>query len=440
MASFRLAVLGTLFTTLGAVLVFALIYAAIERAARAEFTPIIGTERADLLADTAQDQISLAAEISRTILLTPHTFYALSGPDGGRLAGNIVMPPDAQAWMEITGFDGFPLPPHVLQIDGIATPLPGGATLFIAEDATAFAELNTRIAYLFAFIFGGAITLGLLAALLIAAYSLKRVTAISQASQQILAGDLSRRINAYGIDDELDYLTEDLNEMLAAMQGLVEGARQVTSDIAHDLRTPLTRLRDHLETGRRSAGPGMDDVFSSALQKLDRIFGIFDALLRIAEIEAGALRGSFAVVDVSALCHSLADSYEAVAEDAGQKLHTSIEAGLTLTGDAALLTQMLVNLIENAIRHCPAGLPLHLRAFTQAQALVIEMADAGPGIPAVDRDRVFQRFVRLDTARQTPGNGLGLALVKAVAGAHGGAVQLADNHPGLVVRLIFQKG
>ena len=194
-------------------------------------------------------------------------------------------------------------------IDGIGTRLPGGETLFIGEDASAFVALNSDIAYLFAGIFGFTIALGLLAALLIAYYSLKRVSAISQASQEIMAGDLSRRIKLYGTDDELDFLTADLNEMLTAMQQLVENARQVTSDIAHDLRSPLTRLQSQLEAARRAAAasalppPSAELVLTAALRRLDDVFGIFNALLQIAEVEAGVARGQFSLIDLSALCN-----------------------------------------------------------------------------------------------------------------------------------------
>jgi signal transduction histidine kinase len=440
MASFRLAVLGTLFSTLGAVVVFALIYAATARAEQAEFTPIIASERADLVSDAAQDGVTLPVEIARAIAESPHSFYALADAAGRPLAGNIAMPPDALDWQTLTRWDGFPLPSGVLQIDGMGGHLPGGETLFIGEDASAFAALNTHIAYLFGGIFGFTIALGLLASLLIAYYSLQRVTAISQTSHEIMAGDLTRRVKLYGIDDELDFLTADLNEMLGSMQELVETARQVTSDIAHDLRSPLTRLRDHLELSRRAtAEPAASEAFAAALARLDEIFRIFDAVLRIAEVEAGAVRGHFAPVDLSRLCRGMAETFAPVAEDKGQILTTDIEGGLVAPGDSALLTQMLVNVLENAIHHCPPRVPLRLRLFRQAGEIVIEMADRGPGIPEPDRERVFSRFVRLESARQSAGNGLGLPLVKAVAALHGGQVSLLDNRPGLILRISWPR-
>ncbi len=168
---------------------------------------------------------------------------------------------------------------------------------------------------------------------------------------------------------------------------------------------------------------------------MDEIFGIFDAVLRIAEVEAGAVRGRFSAVDYSALCRSMAETFAPVAEDRGQILTADIETSLIAPGDAALITQMLVNVIENAIHHCPPRVPLRLRLFRRGGEVVIEMADRGPGINEADRERVFKRFVRLESARQSAGNGLGLPLVKAVAALHGGQVSLLDNRPGLLLQI-----
>ena len=173
--------------------------------------------------------------------------------------------------------------------------------------------------------------------------------------------------------------------------------------------------------------------------RLDDIIGIFSALLRIAEIEAGAVRGNFVETDISALCRSLVDSYGFVAEDAGQVLTTDIDDGILMTGDIELITQMLVNVLENAIRHCPPDVEICLRAKRVDNVLTIELADRGPGIAESERERVFRRFIRLEDARQTKGNGLGLSLVKAIVLLHNGIVSLHDNNPGLTVRMVFQK-
>ncbi|MDE8344558.1 MAG: HAMP domain-containing sensor histidine kinase [Acidocella sp.] len=441
MASFRLAVLGMLFTTLGAGIAFILIYVATFHAARSLFEPIINTTRDDLLTRSEQERIPLSQALAEEMRSNRHSYFALTDADGIPLGGNIAMPPDPLEWQTLTKWDHYPLPPHVHEIDGVATLLGNSDVLFIGENATAFVRLNERIAYLFAGIFSFTIALGLLAASLIAFYSLKRVTAISQTAQDIMAGDLSQRIRLYGVDDELDFLTTDLNEMLTTMEILVENTQQVTNDIAHDLRSPLSKLRDQLAGARRvyvETGGDVQEVehvFSEAIQRLDDIFKIFDALLRIAEIEAGAVRGLFLVFDVSALCRSLIDSYEAVAEDEAQVLVGDLADDVQMSGDKALIAQMLVNVIENAIRYSPPGTLLQLSLEKAERHIIITMSDGGPGIPVREHERVFQRFVRLDTDRGRKGNGLGLPMVKAITGLHEGNIRLLDNHPGLVVQI-----
>lgn len=443
MASFRLAIFGMLFSSLGAVIIFGLIYAATFQAAQDEFSPIVASARADLLNDAATDHLPLTAEIASAIQQSHHTYFALTDPTGMEIAGNIPMPPDTLAWQALTTWDDYDLPPGVLELEGIGHQMKDGSILFVAEDASAFIRLNRHIAYLFIGIFGFTILIGLLAATLVAYYSLARVEAIRQASRTIMAGDLSGRIKLYGIDDELDYLTVELNEMIAKIQTLVENAQQVTSDIAHDLRSPLAKLADHLQVSRRVVRnnyPGderLDELFTDTARRVDGIVSIFDAVLRIAEIEAGAVRGMFSTCDVSKLCRSLSESYESVAEDFGHILQWNIEDGLKISGDQALMTQMIVNVLENAIRHCPAGTRLRLQAFRTQGAIVVEMGDSGPGIPEAERERVFRRFVRLDAVRHQQGNGLGLSMVRAVAHLHEGKVVLRDNNPGLVVQIFL---
>lgn len=443
MASFRLAVLGTLFSTIGAIVVFALIYGAIFYATKAEFGPIIDSERAELFADMAANHLSLKEAVEQDLQSAPENFYALTDARGNFLAGNIELPPDPLEWQSLNRWNLQTLPAGVSQIDGIGQRLPDGGILFIGENASAFAALDTRIAYVFAGVFGVTIGLGLLVSLLIANYSLRRVSAISDTSRSIVEGDLAGRIKLYGNDDELDFLTNDLNKMIEAMQSMVENVRQVTSDIAHDLRSPLTRLREKLEGASRKASVAdidrhsSEEIFKAALSQIDQILVIFNGLLRIGEIEAGAAQGGFSLVNISALCHHLIDTYEIVAEDNGQTITGQIEDGLWAHADIELLTQMIVNLLENAIRHCPPCTAINVRAVRTDKLLTLSVADDGPGIPEADRERVFKRFVRLDKARQSQGNGLGLALVKAIVVMHRGDIVVGDNQPGLIMRIML---
>jgi signal transduction histidine kinase len=223
------------------------------------------------------------------------------------------------------------------------------------------------------------------------------------------------------------------------VQALMESLRHVSNDIAHDLRTPLGRLRQRLEDARLRARSLEDyeTAVDRAIADTDAILATFSALLRIAQIESGTRKASFSAVDLSGVFRSIADAYGAVAEDRGQILTAAVTPGVDVRGDRELLMQMLANLVENAIRHTPEGARIGIGLERGADGPVGIVSDTGPGIPPEARDKVFQRFYRLDRSRSTAGNGLGLSLVAAVAETHGIAITLADNQPGLEVRLRF---
>jgi signal transduction histidine kinase len=252
----------------------------------------------------------------------------------------------------------------------------------------------------------------------------------------VAAGDLARRLPRAGRDDEFDSLSARINAMLDRLAEVMATLRAVTDDIAHDLRTPLTRLRQRLDDLRRAPPGGMEAMIGAAEAECDAMLELFAALLRIAQVEAGAQRSAFATFDLSAVAEAVAEVYAPAAEERGQSLAAAIAPGLAAHGDRALVTQLLANLVENAVRHGRAGghvtLSLAASGGGGAEAVV---ADDGPGIPEAERERVFRRFHRLDAARATPGAGLGLALVRAVAALHGMTVTLADAAPGLRVRV-----
>ncbi|MBX9701442.1 MAG: HAMP domain-containing histidine kinase, partial [Acetobacteraceae bacterium] len=271
----------------------------------------------------------------------------------------------------------------------------------------------------------------------------RRAAAMGAALEGVQEGDLGRRLPVTGGSDEFDRLAARINATLDRLQAAMATLRQVTDDIAHDLRTPLSRLRQRLEGAARGVGPA--DAWraeaETAIAECDAILDLFAALLRIAQVESGAgLRAGFAPFDLSALLESVAEAYAPAAEERGQALAADIPPGIGATGDRTLVAQMLANLVENAVRHGRAGgrvgLALRPPAAAGAGAMVV-IQDDGPGIPAAERDRVFRRFVRLDAARATPGSGLGLALVRAVAELHGAEVALEDAGPGLRAVLRF---
>ena len=252
-------------------------------------------------------------------------------------------------------------------------------------------------------------------------------------TRRIMEGDLGQRVPTRGTGDEFDRLASNTNDMLDRIQLLMEGLRQVSNDIAHDLRTPLTHLRQRLEATR--TGPRIVEAYETAVDAasadVDTILRIFASLLRIAQVEAGTRRSGFTDLDLSEVFAAIAEAYGPVAEDAGQVLMAEIAPGLRTRGDRDLLTQMLANLVENAIRHAGTGARINVSLRCDGSGLRGSVSDTGPGIPDAQRDRVFGRFVRLDAFRPGEGHGLGLALVKAVADLHGIIIEFADNGPGL---------
>lgn len=281
--------------------------------------------------------------------------------------------------------------------------------------------------------------LALAGGILMSARVHRRVEAINRTSREIIAGDLSRRIPTRGANDDYDQLAANLNAMLDRIVALMEGLRQVSNDIAHDLRTPLTRLRNRLEATRSKAltVETYADVVEQAIEEIDAVLATFGALLRIAQIEAGTRRVGFSEVDLADILRFLVEVYEVVAEEAGQLLVSTIAEPALVQGDRDLLLQMFSNVLENALRHTPRGTRIDLCLTAGPSGFAVSIADNGPGIPTEFHDKVFQRFYRLDGSRSTPGNGLGLSLVAAIASLHGLRIRLADNQPGLKIIIEF---
>jgi signal transduction histidine kinase len=220
---------------------------------------------------------------------------------------------------------------------------------------------------------------------------------------------------------------------------LMEALRQVTNDIAHDLRTPLGRLRQQLEEAHRTARDvsDYDRAVENAMVEVDSILTTFAALLRIAQVESGTRRSGFRRIDLSSIANAVCQAFTPAAEDTGKTLGTNIADGLAVEGDRDLLTQMLANLVENAISHTPPGTLIMVSLTQEDSCPVIGVTDTGPGVPAEERTRIFERFYRSERSRTTPGSGLGLSLVAAIADLHGISLSPKDNHPGFKVTLRF---
>lgn len=268
-----------------------------------------------------------------------------------------------------------------------------------------------------------------------------RIDAFASTLAAVAEGKIAARVPLSGSGDDIDHVAEQVNRTLDHLQRLIENVNQSSSDIAHDLKKPISRLRQRLDMARLSASTVGDfrAAVSDTLGDLDSMTATFDALLRITQIEAGARRARFASLDLGAVLDDVADVYAAVAEDAGQHLEGPAARWKPafIKGDRDLLVQLFANLIENAIRHCPKGARIALILHDRPDGFRAEVRDNGPGIPAHERENVFRRLYRLERARSTPGSGLGLTLAAAIAELHDAKIELANGEPGLRVTITF---
>ncbi len=388
----------------------------------------------------------LVRAINRRVadLRPPRRYYLLQDAAGQRIAGNLfpMQPVAGTEKLPISALfpnrgsgreeleDIYPVVVH-------GSFLKDGEYLLVGENH--YRAEKAKEAIIRAFGWGVAIMFLLAAAggLALVSGFLRRIEVVNRTTRSIMDGDLSRRVPTRSGGDEMDRLGDNLNAMLDRNQLLMESLKQVSDDIAHDLRTPLSRLRHRLEAVRGKTEADWQQVIEQSIAELDAILETFSALLRIGQIESGARRAAFTEVDLQRIVSSVADAYAAVAEDRGQQLEFSAAALPVIHGDRELLTQMVANLIENSISHCPAGARIGVTLQQEEGRPVLCVADSGPGIPAAERDKVLRRFYRLESSRTTPGSGLGLALVKAVAELHDADVELSDNGPGLRVAIRF---
>ena len=279
--------------------------------------------------------------------------------------------------------------------------------------------------------FLGACLLGFGCAVILGGYLKRRLRSISRSAEAIIGGDIRERMPVSPRRDEFDQVALTLNRMLDRVEGLLDNLRQVSSDIAHDLRTPLSRLRTRLEQGALETPGVADGILEDAIRQVDEVLSLFAAILRIAEVEGGETRRFFAPLDLSALVTELAESFAPSLEDHGRTLLWSIENEIQLEGDRELLAQAIINLLENAQRHTPAESIIRLTLVSAGGFACVQILDNGGGVPKADLGRITKRFARLESARNTEGYGLGLSLVSAVAKLHGGRLVLKNAEPGL---------
>jgi signal transduction histidine kinase len=389
--------------------------------------------------------VGLHRAIQRRTGAKPHAtgIYLLTDPLGRPLAGNIETWPaaarDENGFLHLsiairTGEDEVDLRTALARTFVVD----GGYRLLVGRDIEDRLRIQQLIERTMLWGIGLTLLLGLAGGLAMSRPLLRRIDAINRTTRAIIEGDLGRRIEERGSSDELDVLTRNLNAMLARIEELVGAMRQVSDNVAHDLRTPLTRLHNRIEVALMGElGEARSrELLEATLKDADQLLGTFNALLDIAKAESGVAREAFEEVDLGELARDMAELYQPLAEDKGVRFRQEGAGSVRLRAHRHLAAQAIANLLDNAVKYTPRGGLIAL-ALDEGPPVTVTVADTGPGIPPDQREAVLERFVRLDAHRSTPGNGLGLSLVHAVARLHDAGLELADNRPGLRVRLSF---
>ena len=372
------------------------------------------------------------------------SLYLVTTPSGEGLAGNVgSLEPgvlDRPGWLE-TNYHRLESPEgteHRALVRVVQ--LPGGFHLLVGRDLEERERLFAIVVNAGQWSLALVIVLGLIGGFFVSRRVLSRIDAMTGTAQTIMAGDLSGRLPVAGTGDELDRLADNVNAMLERIEALMRGLKEVSDNIAHDLKTPLTRLRNRCEQALRSATgeTSYRAALESTIAESDDLIRTFDALLMIARAESGQARDNMTEFDASEIARDVGDLYEPVADEKGIALKIDAPAAAPVRGNRELVSQALANLIDNAIKYAgPSGkvngVPAEIvvKAGNDGERITLSVADRGPGIPDADRGRVVERFVRLEESRSEPGSGLGLSLASAVARLHGGELKLEDNHPGL---------
>ncbi|HUD24701.1 MAG TPA: HAMP domain-containing sensor histidine kinase [Burkholderiaceae bacterium] len=366
--------------------------------------------------------------------------FLVVSPSGQRVVGNLTAVPEGARPLGqvVTG--------EVVRggkrVSGrlIARQLPDGGFLYVGRDLSEQRSVRDLVVRALAAGAGASLVVLAAGALLFRHQIEKRIGRIRRTAGAIEAGDLKQRIPVTS-DDEFGRLSVDINRMLDRIGQLVDGVRHVSNAIAHDLRTPLGRIRNKLdEAVRHGTTAASSEAATAAIEDIDQLILVFEKLLQIAEAESGVRARSFEAVDLNRIANDMVELYDATAEQQQVSLKPTGSGAVLAAVDRNLLASAVASLIDNAIKYAGPGATIEVGAYTQPQSVAIEVRDNGPGIPAPERPKVTERFYRLDQSRNLPGNGLGLSIVSAIATLHGGALQLEDASPGLLARIVLPIG
>ena len=428
----------------GAVVIalFAYVYWSTASFVRSRADRAIAAEQSTLLHTyDGAGRNGLIASIEQRVAEPPFVgaHYLLVDPAGARLAGNL---PDRPPALAANGWETFRAPApgaDARLVRAMVATLPDGSHLLVGQaidDLDAFARtIETALLLGLALIF----VLAAVASVSVTRRTVGRIEAINATSRAIMQSGLGERIPMRSTRDEWDQLAANLNSMLDRIEGLMAEVRQVTDNVAHDLRTPLARMRGRLEKayGAEGANERERALIGDTLADLDGVLRMFSSLTRISQIEANGRTDASRFVNLAEIAREVAELFDAAAEEKGGRLAVATDGTVSVVGDRDLLFDALANLVDNAIKHGRAGGHVTVAVAKREDGGEICVADDGPGIPAHERANVFKRFYRLERSRRTAGNGLGLSLVAAVARLHGASIDMEDAMPGLKVRLRF---
>ena len=442
-ASFRLTIIYLILFVISNLALGAFVYVSILREVRQQFDDRIIEETAALKRMFEQQGSERVTGIIKARGQGGGALsYGLQAPDGALLAGELRLPDgvgsDAHGcWRELEESDEDDAIERFRdQIRALITLMPDRSTLIVGDEQRRPDAAMRNILWVFGWAIASTIALGLAGGIWLSAQFLRRIDAMHVAVQGVMAGDWSRRIPSSAVDDDLSALAKTFNRMFDRIEKLLLANKHVSADIAHDLRKPLARTLRRLEAARDNPTQAAGQAIQTAISDIEGVLETFNALLRIGQIEAGARRAAFRPVDLAAIALEVVEAFQPAAEEEGKVLEGRFAAPLPLLGDKNLLSQMVANLVDNALRHTPGGVRIEVKGEATRDGLRLSVADNGPGVASGELNSIFERFYRAEPLRHSAGTGLGLSLVAAIAELHGLASSAFDNRPGLRIEVV----